>query len=174
MFAPRKVLQSMSGSKIKGDAPRDTTRKRRCSSTSTPSRREQWWHSESTRTLSFSPLRHPSTKDVAKASSAQAPKVFSPVENLSRCGVSEVVTGNAQLTFPSGSRTKKNRFLSRSARMAETSWGVRPVTCAICLGESGRSCLGSSRTAKSRTEWWFRDMNAKREAIRTGSSFTLF
>ena len=164
----------MSGSKSSGNAPRDTTRKRRCSSTSIATRCEQWWHSESIRTLSFSPLRHPSTKDVAKASSAQAPKIFSPVENVRRCGVSDVVTGNAQLTFPSESRTRKKRFFSRSVRMADTLSRGRPVTCAICTGESGRSCLGSSRTAKSRTAWWFRDMNAKREAIRAGRAFRLF
>src|SRR5579864_5562922 len=131
IFAPRKLSQFVSGSKINGDAPRDNTRKRKRSSTSIVSGREQWWHSDSTRTRILSPLRHPCTKDVAKASSAQAPKIFSPVENVRQCGVREVVTGNAQLTLPSELRTRKNRFLSSSARMADTVWRVRPVTCAI-------------------------------------------
>src|SRR5579859_2803321 len=117
IFAPRKLFQFTSGSKINGDAPRDRIWKRRRSSTSIVSGREQWWHSDSTRTRIGSPLRHPCTKDVAKASSAQAPKIFSPVEKVRRCGVGEVVTGNAQLTLPSESRTRKNRFFSRSARM---------------------------------------------------------
>ena len=151
MFAPRNLFHSMSGSKTNGDAPCDITRKRNPSSTSMARGREQWWHSESTRTRSFSPLRHPCTKDVAKASSAQAPNVFSPVENVRRCGVREVVTGNAQLTFPSASRTRKNKFLSSSLRTAETVWTLRSVVCAIRTGEIGLSCLGSSRTTKSRT-----------------------
>jgi hypothetical protein len=151
MFAPRNLFQSMSGSKINGDAARDNTRKPGRSSTSIASGWEQWWHSESTRTRSLSPLRHPCTKDVAKASSAQAPKIFSPVENVRRCGVREVVTGNAQLTFPSGSRTRKNKFLSSSVRTAETVWRLSPVVRAIPIGGIGLFCLGSSRTTKSRT-----------------------
>src|SRR6266851_5942756 len=114
---------------------------------------EQWRHSESIRTRSLSPLKRPCTKDVANASSAQAPKVFSPVENLSLCGVTEVVTGKAQLTPPSVSRTRKNKFRSRSDRITETFRKSNPVTFAIASGEIGLRCRGISRTTKSRTRW---------------------
>src|SRR6266849_11218155 len=114
---------------------------------------EQWWHFESMQTRSFSPLKRPCTKDVANAYSTQALKMFSPVENTSLCGVIKVVTGKAQLTLPSGLRTRKNKFRSRSDKMRETFCRSNPVTFAMPSGEIGLLCRGISRTTKSRTRW---------------------
>src|SRR5215470_5970458 len=120
MFAPENDFQSISGSNKSGDAPSETTFQDSSSFTSMIRGREQCLHSESMRTPSFSPRKRPCTKDVANASSAQAPKMFSPLEKERRCAVGSVVTGNAQLTSPAELRTRKNRCLSSSDRIADT------------------------------------------------------
>ena len=153
MFAPRKVSHRISGSNNSGASPRESRRQHSSSLTSRLSGSEQCLHSESMRTLSFSPLRCPCTKDVAKASSAHAPDVLSPEENVSLCGVEQVVTGKAQLTFALESRTRKKRCLSKSERITATFRKSRPVTSEICCGEIGLGCRGISRTTKSRTTW---------------------
>src|SRR5215469_8675685 len=120
MFVPENDFQSILGSNKSGDAPTEPTFQASSSFTSIVRGSEQCLHSESIWTLNFSPRSRPCTKDVANASSAQAPKMFSPLEKERRCAVGSVVTGNAQLTSPAELRTRKNRCLSSSDRIADT------------------------------------------------------
>jgi hypothetical protein len=62
----------------------------------------------------------PCTKGAARASSAQAAYSRSPLLNVRACGVGVTVTGYAQVTLPSSSRTRKNSFASSSSRMLMT------------------------------------------------------
>lgn len=165
------MLHRISGSNRSGDAPSDTTDHCRSSSISKLRGREQWWHSDSTRTRSFSPRRRPCTKDVANASSAQAPKIFSPVENVSRCAVRESVTGYAQITSPLRLRTRKKRFRSRSVRISLIRVRPIPSVCEIAFAGMGRTSRGISLTTKSLTRWCSLDMKANRSVIRSGRLF---
>ena len=54
---------------------------------------EQQAHRVSIRTVKDSFLNHPCTKGNAKASTAQAAYIFSPVEKYAAWGVRSVVTG---------------------------------------------------------------------------------
>ncbi len=97
MVGARNVVQSMDGSKMSGDVGPLSMRDRNSLSIANSIPVLQAAHSLRTTAETGSPRKRPCTKGVANASSAQAPKIDSPESNITRCGVSSDVTGNAQL-----------------------------------------------------------------------------
>ena len=132
----------MCGRNRRGSASRSFTRHRRRSSTTMCIGRPQCAHSVEISTSRRSFLRRPSTKDVAKASSAQAPKIRSPVLNRSRCGVRSEVTGKAQLTSPRAFRTRKNKCFSRSSSRLSDNRGIQPERARNQRGTQRRAVAG--------------------------------